>query len=190
MLDPLSTQLASLGVIFNISGGAALIGGPFVPPASSAVSGRYLMINTCHYLAQTCSGTPAVLTVYFVAPWDSTLPAYVDGSTISFDLWDTNDTPLPRVIVHAYDVAGGHLGTLNLLSEFVNNVTGFTGPVHRLVFVDHGADGHVVDNFRFGALTAVPEPASFLLVGAGLVLAGSYRRRAASSNNRARKLGS
>lgn len=177
---PLSTQLASQGVIFSVSGGTALIGGTFVPPAGSTISGQYLMINTCHYLAPSCFGSPAVLTVYFVSPSNPAQPAYVDGATISFDLWDTNAAPSPRVIVHAYDVTGVHLGTLNLFPEFANSLSGFTGPVHRLEFIDHGADGHILDNFTFGPVVATPEPTSLLLTGGGLLLLSrALRRRAA-----------
>ncbi len=176
--DPLSTQLAPFGVLFSVSGGTALIGGPFLPPAGSTVSGQYLMVNTCHYLASSCSGSPAVLSIFFVSPSDPNHRGFVDGSTIFLDLWDTNANPSPRVIVHAYDVLGTHLGTLQLLPEFANSLGGLTGPVHRLEIVDHGADGHVIDNLRYGPITPVPEPFSAVLTGLGLAGLGLYRRRA------------
>jgi hypothetical protein len=174
----LSTQLAPFGVIFSVTGGTALVGGPFVPPAGSTISGQYLMVNTCHYLASSCSGSPAVLSIFFVSPSDPNHKGYVDGSTIFLDLWDTNANPSPRVIVHAYDVFGTHLGTLNLLPEFANGLGGLTGNVHRLEIVDHGADGHVIDNLRYGPITPVPEPVSIMLTGLGLAGLGLYRRRA------------
>lgn len=181
LLSPVSTQLAPLGVIFSVSGGTALVGGPFVPPAGSTISGQYLMVNTCHYLAGACSATPAVLSISFVSPSEPSHKAFVDGSTIFLDLWDTNASPSPRVIVHAYDVFGAHLGTLNLLPEFANSLGGFTGQVHKLEIIDHGADGHVLDNFRYGPVTPVPEPISALLTGAGLAAVAWYRRRRGSS---------
>lgn len=175
---PLSTQLAPLGVLFSVSGGTALIGGPFIPPSGSTVSGQYLMVNTCHYLASSCSGSPAVLSIFFVSPSDPKHHGFVDGSTIFLDLWDTNPNPSPRVIVHAYDVNGALLGSLHLLPEFANNLGGLTGPVHRLDIIDNGADGHVIDNLRYGPITPVPEPVSALLTGLGLASLGLWGRRA------------
>ena len=170
--NSLTTQLASLGVLFSITDGTDVIGSGS-GPAGSNITVQYLGVGSS--VSQT-----AHLNIEFVDPANSAVDGWVDGSTIFFDLWDTNVDPSPRVTVNAYDLSNVLLGTYNLTSLYENNGGGFTGNVHRLEFVDNGGDGHVLDNLDYGAINTpqgVPEPGTFFLMGAGLVGLGLAMRR-------------
>jgi|GEM_PF-7079868 hypothetical protein len=167
--NTLTNQLASYGVLFSVSNGTIVVSNSWTPPAGSTITGQYVAVNS------TISSTGQA-TVAFVSPSDPSVNGWVNGASISFDLWDTNATPSPRVTVNAYDMNAVLLGTFNLTSEYVNAANPFSGNVHSLVFVDDGGDGHVIDNLSFGDITVVPEPGTFVLLGAGLMVVSLARR--------------
>ena len=132
----LTNQLASLGVIVDVSNGSAIVGDTtqFTAPAGSSIDGNVAVLPFSQ-------GSTAHLNVRFVDPTDPSVFITADGATIAFDLWDTNPIPSPRVTVNAYDSGDVFLGKYDLTTEWVNGAGGFSGSVARLEFVDNGGDG-------------------------------------------------
>ncbi len=166
------TEYGSVGVLFaptNSGGGSAPT---FVtvnsPPIASPGSGTYAAFNTLPVF-----GSADTLIMDFVDPSNNSIPGWVAGSGLSFVLWDTESS----VSFWTYDVFGGLIGSGSLVTNVPVSFSGFSGDVHRVVFSDTGGDGFVIDQIGYGDITAIPEPATFGLLGAGLLAIGLLRRR-------------
>ena len=172
--DALTNQLLSLGVLFTPVNATADIDDDQVPPAGSTVVGQFVSIGS--------TSGDGILRVQFFNATDSSIPGYVDGATLFFDLWDTNPATI-RTQVNAYDVNNNFLGFMQMgPGEYQNAVNSLSGNIHRLDFVDVGGDGHVMDNLVYGPITDVPipEPGTFGLLGIGRTGLGLalHRKRA------------
>jgi hypothetical protein len=113
-----------------------------------------------------------------VDPSGRGLPATVAASTFSVFVSDTNAVPTPRVILESFDLNGSFLEEQDLLS--LGATLPFSkGQIHSVQFIDNGNDGHTIDDFTFGPLTVVPEPASLTLldIGAFGLVGYGWRRR-------------
>jgi hypothetical protein len=131
------------------------------------VTGNFLAVNSIPYPTGIPSGT---LAMTFVDPSNSAMAGYV--TSFSVEVKDSSS----NVTVSTFDFNGTPLQTLSLSSS--QEVLSFTtGDIHRVEFMDIGGDGHVVDNLKYGKITAIPEPGTFLLLGAGLAGLSAARRR-------------
>lgn len=173
----LTNQLASLGVLVSTTPGtegvAWVTNATFVP---GAPTGDSLAINTFP------GRTPITTSFAFVDPANPLVSGVVDGSSLSVFVIDSEAIPDPRVIVRTFNHNGILLEEQGL-HAFTAPLTFTMGQVARVDFFDNGGDGHLIDNFSFGSITAiaaVPEPSTFLLVAAGalgLLVYGRRRRR-------------
>lgn len=170
----LSNQLASLGVTFTNNGVVNYVSdGPSTGFIAGA-SGNYLVV-----LNNTILGPPpfGYLTATFGAN---------GANNISLDLFDGNANPSPRVVVRAYDASNTQLGASLGLMNFGGTLT--IPFAHHIQIEDTGADGFVIDNLSFtlaangnGNVAHAPEPGTWLLLGAGLTVLGTIRRRKAAA---------
>lgn len=120
---------------------------------------------------------PGNLGLQFVQPGNSSAQGWVDSGSINFDIWDTN---AGSTNVYFYDENGVLIPALTILglgsSNPVNISVAAGYNVGWIYFQDDG-DGHVIDNIAFGEVMSIPEPATFALLGAGLLAVGLLRRR-------------
>jgi len=168
----ITNQYASLGVLFstqNASGTTTsdwVSSGQGITPGSG-VSGNFLAVMTW---PQT--GTGGTLTIEFVG---GTILA--GGVTpLSFYLNDTEHFKS----VSTYGISGNLLETQTLSGPGVVDKTFNTWTVdgiHKIVISDSDANGFELDTLTFGEITAIPEPGTLALLGAGLVALGLISRR-------------
>jgi len=166
------TEYGSVGVLFAPTNSGGSTSPTFVtlnsPSIASPGSGTYAAFNTLPVF-----GSADTLIMDFVDPSNNSIPGWVAGSGLSFVLWDTESS----VNFWTYDVNGNPLGGGSLATNVPTSFGSFSGDVHRVVFSDSGGDGLVIDQIGYGAITAIPEPATFGLLGAGLLAIGLLRRR-------------
>lgn len=168
-------QLMTLGI--DITGDANTLRLEVInnePGAVLPIGGNYLAINSIN----TDPNNPTTVTIDFQSRGPSW---YAQGNTISLDVWDTNPTPSPRVVLTAFDDLGNVAEVINFVPGVGDSGTvtfSTTSLISRIELLDNGGDGHVIDNLQFQLEnTAAPEPGSVALVGGGLLLAGLLRRR-------------
>ena len=120
---------------------------------------------------------PGDFYLQFVQPGDQNIQGWVDSGSINFDIWDTNSG---STNVYFYDDTGALIPALTILglgsSNPVNISVAGGYNIGWIAFSDDG-DGHVIDNIAFGEVMSIPEPATFALLGAGLLAVGLLRRR-------------
>lgn len=174
--------LATSGVLFSTS-----VAGPGVGAAYAYVSSEAFVQNgggaygTNYLVVHTWPQglPPGTLTINFVSPSNSSLAGTVVGTGLSLYVKDTEST----VRFDLYGLSNNLLETWNLTT--VNplpdppRIHTFTtaGDVNKIVVTDLGGDGFTLDEITFGEITAVPEPGTLALLGAGLVALGLISRR-------------
>lgn len=169
-----NTQLASLGLLVSVgNNGVAYIGAPQYVTGTNALGwDQFLAVNSIPPLSQN----KALLAMRFVDPNNSAVNGSVDGGSISFRISNYDPSPFVRAIARTYDLSN------NVVEEFqltqYQDVAVFSiGTIHRVEILDSGANGFVLDDFTYGAVTPVPEPATLAIVGAGVAALGLRRRR-------------
>jgi len=167
----IDTEYGSVGVLFtptNTGGGGSptfvIVTGP-MPSPGSGPSGAFDTVPSL--------GSADTLIMDFVDPSNNSVPGWVSGSGLSFVLWDTESS----ISYSTYDVFGGPLQSGSVSTNVPVLASGFSGDVHRVVFTDSGGDGFWIDQIGYGDITAIPEPATFGLLGLGLFSLGLLRRR-------------
>ena len=159
----LANQLNALGVVFSNNSVVNYVSSTAFLPGFQ-LNGNFLIV-----LYDPMPDTPlaGTLILNFFTP--------MPGASISFDLYDGNTIPSPRVVVRSFDGLGNPLQTLNLMTAG-ENMTFSLGSVASITFEDTGGDGFVIGDLSFGALSA-PEPGSYLLLASGLAVVALARRR-------------
>jgi len=173
---------ASSGVLFSTS-----VAGPGVGAAYAYVSSEAFVQNgggaydTNYLVVHTWPQglPPGTLTINFVSPSNSSLAGTVVGTGLSLYVKDTESS----VLFQLYGLSNNLLETWNLTT--VNplpdppRIHTFTtaGDVNKIVVTDLGGDGFTLDQITFGDITAVPEPGTLALLGAGLIALGLISRR-------------
>ena len=140
----LTTQLASLGVLFSTTQATDYVSSSTFLGSVSGATGNFLVVQTT-----PLGGVDGSLTVSFVSPLNSSVPGWVAGSGLSVML---NDTNLTGKTVATYDVLGSLIESWTLPLVFASH-TFTTGNVHSVVFTDTAKDGFVIDDLTFGAIT-------------------------------------
>ncbi len=166
-LATVNATTTPMGVTFGIASGTSMVsnwGGATPSPLSG---------NTLTAFDAVGTGSPPVLTATFAG-------AGTRSEDLKVDAWDTN---VEKVRFDIYDGATLRQSvTLTGVSGTITFTSGFM--ITRMEMVDlsnpntsPNGDGFVIDNLMFTA--PVPEPGTFVLMGAGLGLLGLLRRRKA-----------
>jgi hypothetical protein len=112
--------------------------------------------------------------------------------TLTFDLAGSQRGDTNTMSNYGIDTTGGHTADITggILSrnsadgfstETLTFTTGAAIPIARIVFGQVGGDnvGLLLDNVALTTTANIPEPASLMLLGAGLAAIGIWRRKAA-----------
>jgi hypothetical protein len=168
----LTNQYASQGVVFNSIDASQSFKFNITPASSPNYASPFFN-----------GGSPG--TFAFVDPADPAQNAFVD--TVSFTLLGLTATTahpgfFSGATIDALDLNGdvipGETQIISATSVTTSNLTlTFTGEVHEIRFTQTAGTSGLLpfDDLTFGAVMT-PEPATFGLIGAALVLAGCVRR--------------
>lgn len=170
-------QLAALGVLFSMNAnGVDYISSPTYVGGLTGPSGdNVFTVNTLPPVI----GAPAVLTATFIDPSGTGALATIEGTTFSVFVSDTDSSSSSRVIVRTFGLDGSLLETQSLTT--LGSILNFSvGQIARVEFIDNGSDGHTIDDFTFGRVSAVPEPSTLLLLGSGLMGLVVWRQKRAA----------
>ena len=158
---------------------ACLTGGALAATYSLSLHGSGIHIPDCwEDLAQCDPGQPGPQEVTF--PWVGSITAVVvpdgDGTWSGADLasfrLDANVgsfNALSQGIEGSVTVLGGHITSVDLVFRFLPGdiEASFSG---LSAFYDQPAQHHYGPTFASGTLTPIPEPETYALLGAGLLL--------------------
>lgn len=172
-LPPFDTPLAALGI--SITGDAntrflAVMTGEAIPP----LGGNYLHVNSLGDNPLT----PSTVTINFDRFGNESWWAV--GNSVFVDLYDTEMSILIRVFGPGGAQLGGDIFFLGVADTLdIGGILGLTAMdrIHFIQIVDAGGDGYLLDNLTFELENAVPEPSTYALIGAGLLVGGILRRR-------------
>ena len=138
-------------------------------------SGRYLTTDDASGLSIVFANTPITKLYGTTDGW-----VFEAGSGADFTLKAYNKANVQVGSTLTWSTGSGSWGAGDNAYIDIADVT-FSEPVYKLFFSDDGEHDVAIDNLRVesSACTAtVPEPATLLLLGAGLVGFGIARRRA------------
>ena len=162
----LTNQLAAQGLLFSSSGTDNYVSNTNFPNGNVVTEGNFLVVLNKVILASQ--------------PWGFVTITFQGGgaSNISFDVFDGNGTPSPRVLIRAFDDEDIQLGDALGLTTLKATLS---IPFARYIQLeDTGADGFVIDNLSFNLIPTdqgVPEPGTYLLFGGGLAILGLLKVR-------------
>lgn len=173
----LTTQLADQGVVFGLAGVSTGVAVVTVGTLQYSGPNAIVGLDAAGLIPATASGD---IHFSFVVP--GTLLPGVTGS-VSFQVGDTC-CDLDSVVIRAFDLAGQLLDEQALVSTSFQAYSLVMPGIHRIEVdnVSPHTSGYALDDLLFAAPTGVPEPASMLLVGAGLCALRMRRRRTLSDD--------
>ena len=156
---PVSSQYASLGVVFNMSYGTAQIVDESIFPGSP-FTGNQLWVRT------TPGQPDAFLTVSFGS---ETVRTTVEASSISFDIADLGTNPL--IVVQSYAADASLLEEL-FVFDTVQNMQLSVGTPAFIVILDAMSEGFLIDNVSFTTPTVFHTPEPVTMIPVGMAIAG------------------
>jgi len=123
--------------------------------------------------------------LWFVDPVNN-LPAYTGSITLTLNGYNNVGGWFDGATIDALDFSDAIIAGQSVTVSPTTGVNygptsiSFTGQIHTLRFTNiQNSNGNLgimpFDNLTFGALTDAPEPSSWMLVGATLLLVGSWR---------------
>jgi hypothetical protein len=164
----LSNQLAAQGVLFASSS-------PYVAVVdlSTGTSSPPNAIGGTDFSGLISYSVP--ITLQFVSPLDSTIPAVTDFVSIK---GDTFVTATGTNTLIALDILGNTIASVVQTEPPAVTLSISAPGIHSVIIIGSGSTAF--DDLTFNAVTAVPEPATFALAafgGLALVASKRWRRR-------------
>lgn len=173
---PLSSQLSNqlqptTGAVFSSTAGYVAVVDLGLGHAISSTNG----IGGVDAGGPLNYGTPIIVT--FFDPTNALVKAVTDFVEIRGDQHAT--FPLGTATLTAFGIGGGFLGTFTAPDVTGGLTLSLSVPGIHSVRISETSATIAFDNLRFNPVTSVPEPASLMLLGAGLAAIGIWRRKAA-----------
>ncbi len=178
VVGPAGTQLSSAGVVFST--------GFFVMSDNNV--GHVVVPSTPNYLNLDHDTSGGVGTVTFVSPLNSNIPAVTSFVTISNNGLNNFDGLgwFNGIQFKAFDISGAVLDTATVaatakpngrpISTIQLNGLGIHSVQLTLIDSVNGSNALApTDDWKFGTLTAVPEPSSAIVIGASFLLISFIR---------------
>lgn len=132
-----------------------------------AVSGENFLYANDHQISVSFAAPVVFVGAYYASWGGAGSPGYEAGGGHSFQLFSGGNLVFQGPMDHPVSSGLDWVGSA------------YAGTVDNVVFYG-GSEGPAIDNFTF-MTTAVPEPESFAMMLAGLVLMGAVARRRKSS---------